>query len=90
MTLETIIPVTHDLGDFKVRRTLPAKTHTMTGPFIFVDQFCPARLPAGHGIDVRPHTHINPSTVSYLLEGCQSNTAIQLAAMRLSNPVRST
>ncbi len=67
--METIIPVTHDLGDFKVRRTLPAKTRTMVGPFIFVDQFGPARLPAGHGMDVRPHPHINLSTVSYLFEG---------------------
>jgi redox-sensitive bicupin YhaK (pirin superfamily) len=67
--VETIVPVTHDLGDFKVRRTLPAKTRTMVGPFIFVDQFGPARLPAGHGMDVRPHPHINLSTVTYLFEG---------------------
>ena len=67
--METITPVTHDLGDFKVRRTLPAKTRTMVGPFIFVDQFGPARLPAGHGMDVRPHPHINLATVTYLFEG---------------------
>ena len=64
-----ITPVTHDLGDFKVRRTLPAKTRTMVGPFIFVDQFGPAKLPAGHGMDVRPHPHINLATVTYLFEG---------------------
>ncbi|MEQ7873716.1 pirin family protein [Sphingomonas sp. ASV193] len=64
-----ILPVTHDLGDFKVRRTLPARTRTMVGPFIFVDQFGPARLPAGHGMDVRPHPHINLATVTYLFEG---------------------
>jgi redox-sensitive bicupin YhaK (pirin superfamily) len=69
MTIELITPVTHDLGDFKVRRTLPAKTRTMVGPFIFVDQFGPSRLPAGHGMDVRPHPHINLSTVTYLFEG---------------------
>jgi redox-sensitive bicupin YhaK (pirin superfamily) len=69
LLIETILPVTHDLGDFKVRRTLPAKTRTMVGPFIFVDQFGPARLPAGRGMDVRPHPHINLSTVSYLFEG---------------------
>jgi hypothetical protein len=67
--METITPVTHDLGDFKVRRTLPAKTRTMVGPFIFVDQFGPARLPAGKGMDVRPHPHINLATVTYLFEG---------------------
>ncbi len=64
-----ITPVTHDLGDFKVRRTLPAKTRTMVGPFIFVDQFGPARLDPGAGMDVRPHPHINLATVTYLFEG---------------------
>lgn len=67
--METITPVTHDLGDFKVRRTLPAKTRTMVGPFIFVDQFGPARLSPGRGMDVRPHPHINLATVTYLFEG---------------------
>ena len=64
-----IAPVTHDLGDFKVRRALPARTRTMVGPFIFVDQFGPARLPAGRGMDVRPHPHINLATVTYLFDG---------------------
>ena len=67
--MQTITPATHDLGDFKVRRTLPSKPRTMVGPFIFVDQFGPARLPAGHGMDVRPHPHINLATVTYLFEG---------------------
>jgi redox-sensitive bicupin YhaK (pirin superfamily) len=65
----TITPVTHDLGAFKVNRTLPGKQRTMVGPFIFVDEFGPARLPAGHGMDVRPHPHINLATVTYLFEG---------------------
>jgi redox-sensitive bicupin YhaK (pirin superfamily) len=65
----TIAPVTHDLGDFKVNRTLPARQRTMVGPFIFVDEFGPARLPAGRGMDVRPHPHINLATVTYLFEG---------------------
>ena len=67
--LQTIVPVTHDLGAFKVRRTLPARDRTMVGPFIFVDEFGPARLPAGQGMDVRPHPHINLATVTYLFEG---------------------
>jgi len=67
--METIIPTTHDLGDFKVRRTLPSKPRRMVGPFIFVDQFGPARLPPGKGMDVRPHPHINLATVTYLFEG---------------------
>ena len=64
-----ITPVTHDLGAFKVNRSLPAKQRTMVGPFIFVDEFGPARLPAGQGMDVRPHPHINLATVTYLFEG---------------------
>jgi len=66
---QVITPVTHDLGDFKVNRTLPARERTMVGPFIFVDEFGPARLPAGRGMDVRPHPHINLATVTFLFEG---------------------
>jgi hypothetical protein len=65
----TIAPVTHDLGGFKVHRTLPSKPRTMVGPFIFFDQMGPARLNAGDGIDVRPHPHINLATVTYLFAG---------------------
>ncbi|HUQ13935.1 MAG TPA: pirin family protein [Novosphingobium sp.] len=64
-----VTPVTHDLGAFTVRRTLPAKTRTMVGPFIFVDQFGPARLAPGEAMDVRPHPHINLATVTWLFEG---------------------
>jgi redox-sensitive bicupin YhaK (pirin superfamily) len=67
--LQVITPVTHDLGDFKVNRSLPARERTMVGPFIFVDEFGPARLPAGQGMDVRPHPHINLATVTYLFDG---------------------
>ena len=65
----TIAPVTHDLGGFKVHRTLPSKQRTMVGPFIFFDQMGPARLGPGDGIDVRPHPHINLSTVTFLFAG---------------------
>jgi len=64
-----IAPVTHDLGPFTVRRTLPSKGRTMVGPFIFVDQIGPARMAPGEGMDVRPHPHINLSTVTFLFEG---------------------
>jgi redox-sensitive bicupin YhaK (pirin superfamily) len=67
--LQTIDPVTHDLGGFKVHRTLPARERTMVGPFLFFDQMGPAALPTGQGIDVRPHPHINLSTVTYLFDG---------------------
>ena len=69
MTNTIITPVTHDLGAFKVRRSLPSRGRTMVGPFIFVDQFGPARLAPGEGMDVRPHPHINLATVTYLFEG---------------------
>lgn len=64
-----VTPTTHDLGEFKVRRTLPSKARTMVGPFIFVDQFGPAAFDIGRGMDVRPHPHINLATVTYLFEG---------------------
>ena len=67
--LQTLAPVTHDLGGFKVHRTLPHKERTMVGPFIFFDQMGPAHLSAGQGVDVRPHPHINLSTVTYLFAG---------------------
>ena len=67
--LATIIPVTHDLGAFQVRRAIPSPQRTMVGPFIFVDQFGPAQLPPGQAMDVRPHPHINLATVTWLFEG---------------------
>ncbi|KRA83857.1 pirin family protein [Altererythrobacter sp. Root672] len=67
--LQTVIPVTHDLGGFQVRRAVPSPNCRMVGPFVFVDQFGPARLKAGEGMDVRPHPHINLSTVTWLFEG---------------------
>ncbi|MBO9518641.1 MAG: pirin family protein [Porphyrobacter sp.] len=67
--LQTVIPVTHDLGGFQVRRAVPSPNCRMVGPFVFVDQFGPARLNAGEGMDVRPHPHINLATVTWLFEG---------------------
>jgi redox-sensitive bicupin YhaK (pirin superfamily) len=67
--LMSLAPVSHDLGGFKVHRTLPHKLRTMVGPFIFFDQMGPARLGVDEGIDVRPHPHINLATVTYLFGG---------------------
>jgi redox-sensitive bicupin YhaK (pirin superfamily) len=67
--LQTLHPATHDLGGFKVYRTLPHQDRTTVGPFIFFDQMGPAHLPPGEGIDVRPHPHINLATVTYLFAG---------------------
>ena len=69
MIQQVLTPVTHDLGGFKVHRTLPHRLRTTVGPFIFFDQMGPARLPTGEGIDVRPHPHINLATVTYLFAG---------------------
>jgi redox-sensitive bicupin YhaK (pirin superfamily) len=52
-----------------VRRVLPAVRRRSVGPFVFLDEMGPAALPAGHGIDVRPHPHIGLATVTYLFEG---------------------
>mgnify|MGYP005673873409 FL=1 len=41
---QVLVPTTHDLGQFTVRRVLPARQRSMVGPFIFVDQFGPAQL----------------------------------------------
>lgn len=67
--LQTLAPTTHDLGGFKVHRTLPHRARTTIGPFIFFDQMGPAKLAAGTGIDVRPHPHINLATITYLFAG---------------------
>jgi redox-sensitive bicupin YhaK (pirin superfamily) len=69
LILQTLHPATHDLGGFKVHRTLPHRERTTIGPFIFFDQMGPAKLEAGTGIDVRPHPHINLATVTYLFAG---------------------
>ncbi|MBU8538241.1 pirin family protein [Falsiroseomonas tokyonensis] len=68
--LETVIlPRSHDIGGFEVRRALPAKERQMVGPFIFFDQMGPGEFLTGTGVDVRPHPHIGLSTVTYLFEG---------------------
>jgi redox-sensitive bicupin YhaK (pirin superfamily) len=68
--LETVLlPRTHDIGGFEVRRALPAKERQMVGPFIFFDEMGPGEFLTGKGVDVRPHPHIGLSTVTYLFEG---------------------
>lgn len=68
--IETVIlPRTSDLGDFEVRRALPAPGRRMVGPFIFFDEMGPVEFVTGQGIDVRPHPHIGLGTVTYLYDG---------------------
>ena len=64
-----IIPRAVDLGEMTVRRALPSVKRQMVGPFIFFDQMGPAEFITNQGIDVRPHPHINLSTLTYLFEG---------------------
>jgi len=64
-----IEPQEKDLGDFTVRRVLPARNRRMVGPFIFFDHMGPAEFPPGHGVQVRPHPHIGLTTVTYLFDG---------------------
>lgn len=64
-----IIPRSRDLGDFEVRRALPAPRRQMVGPFIFFDQAGPAEFLTGKGVDIRPHPHIGLGTVTYLYRG---------------------
>jgi redox-sensitive bicupin YhaK (pirin superfamily) len=58
-----------DVDGFSVRRVLPSSSRRLVGPFIFFDHIGPAQLPAGRGLDVRPHPHIGLATVTYLFEG---------------------
>lgn len=59
-----------DLGDhFVVRRVLPFVHHRSVGPFVFFDHFGPTHIPAGSGMDVRPHPHIHLATITYLFDG---------------------
>ena len=51
--VRTVTPVTHDLGQFEVRRAIPSPGLRMVGPFIFVDQFGPAQLDIG-ALALRP------------------------------------
>jgi redox-sensitive bicupin YhaK (pirin superfamily) len=64
-----IRPKEKDLGEFTVRRVLPAPEKRMVGSFIFFDHMGPAEFPPGQGIQVRPHPHIGIATVTYLFEG---------------------
>jgi redox-sensitive bicupin YhaK (pirin superfamily) len=62
-------PRPRDLGDFAVRRVLPAAGLQTVGPFIFFDHMGPAEFGPEQGVNVRPHPHIGLATVTYLYEG---------------------
>jgi redox-sensitive bicupin YhaK (pirin superfamily) len=64
-----LTPREKDLGGFSVRRLLPSAKRKAVGPWVFFDHMGPALFPAGKGVNVRPHPHINLATVTYLFEG---------------------
>ncbi|MFN3700701.1 MAG: pirin family protein [Alphaproteobacteria bacterium] len=64
-----IVPSAKDIGGFEVMRALPSRERQMIGPFIFWDQMGPGEFLTGAGLDVRPHPHINLSTLTYLFDG---------------------
>jgi redox-sensitive bicupin YhaK (pirin superfamily) len=64
------VPKTRDLGEgFEVRRALPSAQRRAVGPFVFLDEMGPVTMPAGSGLDVRPHPHIGLATLTYLFQG---------------------
>ena len=69
IAMQMITPKGKDLGGFSVRRCLPDRVVKQVGPWIFFDHMGPAVFPAGEGINVRPHPHINIATVTYLFVG---------------------
>lgn len=79
-----IKPKEKDLGEFTVRRVLPARERKMIGPFIFFDHMGPAEFAAGDGIAVRPHPHIGIATVTYLFEG----EIIHRDSLGVTQPIR--
>lgn len=66
---QVIKPRERDLGEFTVRRVLPATRRRAVGPFVFFDHMGPADFPPGEGIAVRPHPHIGIATITYLFTG---------------------
>lgn len=65
----TLEPRVRSLGEFDVRRVLPAAQRRMVGPFVFLDHMGPVVFPPGKGIAVRPHPHIGLATITYLFDG---------------------
>jgi len=62
-------PRARDLGDFEVRRALPAAECRSVGPFVFFDHMGPVVLSPGQAMDVRPHPHIGLATITWLFDG---------------------
>ncbi len=71
-TVELLEPREVPLGGQRammVRRTLPHKSIRTIGAWCFVDDYGPADITGGGGMQVPPHPHTGLQTVSWLLEG---------------------
>lgn len=66
---QLIHPKEQELGGFAVRRSLPTRGTRRIGPWVFFDHMGPTNFPAGEGVNVAPHPHVNMATVTYLLGG---------------------
>ena len=66
---KVISPRRIDFDGFPVRRLLPHHGLRGVGPWVFFDHMGPFDFPAGQGVGVIPHPHINLATVTYLFEG---------------------
>jgi len=60
---------TRELDGLPLRRVLPMAGRRAVGPIVFFDHLGPVELPAGQGVDIRPHPHIGLTAVSWLFEG---------------------
>lgn len=72
MTPEIITPRDVPLGGpraMTVRRTLPARSRTLVGPWCFVDHYGPDVVVRSGGMLVPPHPHTGLQTVSWLFAG---------------------
>lgn len=67
--LQTIRARASSVGGLPIRRVLPSPERQMVGPFIFMDQGGPIRVPRSRAQGVPEHPHAGLSTFTYLIEG---------------------
>ena len=86
--LLTLQPTTHDLGGFKVHRTLPHRERTTVGPFIFFDQMGPAHARRSAEASTSARIRTSTSRRSPICSPARSIIAIRSAPSRRSSPAR--
>ncbi len=82
-------PHVRDLGDFTVRRLLPAAATQTVGPFIFFDHMGPVQLPPAPALTCA-RIHISGWPRSPTCSRARSSTATAWAATRRSARATST